>query len=217
MSNRPWYPWYPADYESTAKHLSDDADLAYRRLLDLLWINAGRLPLKRNLSRTCAKLIRYDLRKWKRTWPELKPHFTQVDDYLVNERLLAEVTKMMERSEKARRSVERRWKRQNTSVSRLDDTSVSTGHANVSYDGITSHSHSHILTGTNERPDVDNPGNGRDIEPNWKAMESPNPNDTRAVGKLAKLLDMSVNKGESYLAFHVRLKDRLQDLQHESE
>lgn len=38
-SRRPWYPWYPKDFnqDEKVKSLSDDAELLYRRVLDVMW------------------------------------------------------------------------------------------------------------------------------------------------------------------------------------
>ena len=58
---RPWYKWYPKDFvvDEKVQGLSDDAELLYRRLLDILW-QANALQLPNN----CLKLANQIARGW---------------------------------------------------------------------------------------------------------------------------------------------------------
>jgi len=71
---RPWFPWYPSDYASDTKFLSDTADLMYRRLLDQYWMNSGPLPMN---YRLLGRAINMDQRVIKRyLTTELSDHFS---------------------------------------------------------------------------------------------------------------------------------------------
>ena len=47
MSAKPWFAWYPADYNSKTSHLSFIEDSAYRRLLDAYYIRGGPIEFDR--------------------------------------------------------------------------------------------------------------------------------------------------------------------------
>lgn len=44
MPELPYMPWYPAEYLADTAHLTEDEDLAYRRMLDYAWLNNGLPP-----------------------------------------------------------------------------------------------------------------------------------------------------------------------------
>lgn len=88
---RPWYPFYPSDYERDTKFLSPMADLVYRRLLDLYWQNQGPIPLNYT---AIALAIRLDTRVVKRyLHGELSPYWVASDAHLINDRMDAEIKK----------------------------------------------------------------------------------------------------------------------------
>ena len=73
-SRRPWYPWYPKDFivDEKVQALSDDAELLYRRILDILW-QANDLQMLNN----CTKIANAIARGWtkdrfKEAWDEIQ-------------------------------------------------------------------------------------------------------------------------------------------------
>jgi uncharacterized protein YdaU (DUF1376 family) len=218
MPSRPHYPWYPTDYEQATKGLSDDADLLYRRMLDLLWISGGRLEVTPDLARSYAKVTRYHLRKFRRCWSEVSPFFDNDGSYLTNKKMSEIVATVSAKSDSARRSVERRWRRNDTNVLMLHDTNVRNIEDANGYERNTNQNHNI----SKPDKDVDKSEQKENLGPkldkdnalkkgfDWTKIAPPEPGDTKAVNKLSQLLGMRMNKGESYSAFHVRLKDRLQ-------
>lgn len=69
MPSRPWFRWYPGDYLADTLHLSEEEDLLYRRLIDLMWIY-GPLPED---PREISKISRIDLRKIRKRLPRILP------------------------------------------------------------------------------------------------------------------------------------------------
>ena len=73
-NRRPWYPWYPKDFvvDEKVQSLSDDAELLYRRALDVMWqANALQLP------NHCLKLANILARNWSQerfesAWSEIQ-------------------------------------------------------------------------------------------------------------------------------------------------
>ena len=73
-SRRPWYPWYPRDYNQDEKvrMLSDDAELIYRRALDVLW-QANDLQLPSNCYKLANALARgWDTKRFELAWSEIQ-------------------------------------------------------------------------------------------------------------------------------------------------
>ena len=105
MPSRPWYPFYPNDYYSKTKLLSEEEDLLYRRLLDELWINNGVLPKK---SRSLAKLTRYDWRKFKRVFPQVSHYFVLTSEHLRHTRVDEEIAKTIKKTRHAQYAVSQR-------------------------------------------------------------------------------------------------------------
>ena len=88
---RPWYPFYPNDYERDTKLLSPMADLVYRRLLDFYWQNQAPLP---NDVPAIARAIRLDTRVVKRyLHGELSGFWVTSDASISNVRMDAEIEK----------------------------------------------------------------------------------------------------------------------------
>lgn len=72
-SRRPWYPWYPKDFnqDEKVKSLSDDAELLYRRALDVMWQANDQ-----HLLSNCQLLLNQIARGWQKerfqnAWNEL--------------------------------------------------------------------------------------------------------------------------------------------------
>ena len=107
-NNRPWFPWYPADYKKDTLFLSDEADLLYRRLLEECWEQNGLLPKQ---LENIAKTVRFQLRKFKRVWPEVSHFFYETDEGFRNKRLDIEIKKLIDISEKRKEAVRKRKNR----------------------------------------------------------------------------------------------------------
>lgn len=99
---RPWYPWYPKDFntDEKVKALSDDAELLYRRVLDVMW-QANDLQLPSN----CFLLLNQIARGWSKdrfdeAWQQLTfPGFellkaSKCGKFVYSERLQQEAQKI---------------------------------------------------------------------------------------------------------------------------
>ena len=100
-----YYQFNIGDYQSHTAHLSEMEDLAYRRLLD--WCYLHEKPLPQNIDEV-ARLIRM------RTHSDciavvLREFFNLVDDGWVSSRVVSEIQKVGEKSEKASASAKARW------------------------------------------------------------------------------------------------------------
>lgn len=107
MSNRrPWYPWSPEDYRRKTQGLSDDADLMYRRLLDLLWINGAFLPF--NEAYLC-KLLGKRRHFFRRVFAEIEHYFIIKNGEFYNKRLLEEYNNTVQIQAKNQDAAHKRW------------------------------------------------------------------------------------------------------------
>ena len=71
---RPWYPWYPRDFnqDEKVKCLSDDAELLYRRALDVMW-QANTLQLPSNSLKLALALARgWSTERFENAWSEIQ-------------------------------------------------------------------------------------------------------------------------------------------------
>lgn len=103
-----YYEFNIGDYMRDTAHLDEMEDLAYRRMLDLYYLR--ELPLPKTIPEI-AKLIRM------RTHSEsianvLREYFTLTDDGYVNEKANETLAKIYDKSEKAKKSAEKRWDNQ---------------------------------------------------------------------------------------------------------
>jgi uncharacterized protein YdaU (DUF1376 family) len=100
-----YYQFNIGDYASHTNHLEPLEDLAFRRLLDFLYLHEKPLP---NDLDEIAKLIRM------RTHCDciayvLKEYFTLTDDGYINNRATSEILTFQEKSAKASASAKARW------------------------------------------------------------------------------------------------------------
>lgn len=101
-----YYTFHPKDYMSKTNFLEPLQDLAYRRMLDYQYLNESPLPKDieeiamlinmRTHSESIATVLRY--------------FFELTDDGYVNDRAEQEIAKYQEKSDKARKSANARWK-----------------------------------------------------------------------------------------------------------
>ena len=103
-----YYEFNIGDYMRDTAHLDEMEDLAYRRMLDLYYLKES--PLPKSIPEI-AKLIRM------RTHSEsianvLQEYFTLTDAGYVNGKANDTLTKIYDKSEKAKKSAEKRWELQ---------------------------------------------------------------------------------------------------------
>lgn len=103
-----YYEFNIGDYMRDTAHLDEMEDLAYRRMLDLYYLKES--PLPKSIPEI-AKLIRM------RTHSEsianvLREYFTLTDSGYVNGKANATLIKIYDKSEKAKKSAEKRWELQ---------------------------------------------------------------------------------------------------------
>jgi uncharacterized protein YdaU (DUF1376 family) len=103
-----YYEFNIGDYMRDTAHLDEMEDLAYRRMLDLYYLKES--PLPKSIAEI-AKLIRM------RTHSEsianvLREYFTLTDAGYVNAKANSTLLKIYDKSEKAKKSAEKRWENQ---------------------------------------------------------------------------------------------------------
>lgn len=70
MAEFPYMIWFPRDFHADTSHLTPMAELAYRRILEFLWLRGGTLPLDHG---TLSRLSRASGRSWGPIWQQLEP------------------------------------------------------------------------------------------------------------------------------------------------
>jgi len=98
----PWYPWYANDYAAATAHLSDPADLYYRRLLDHYYKTRRPLP---DDDGAWANICRAHSEAMKQLVPLVVEEFFVLEsDGWHNRRADREIAKMVEKSAKRSRA-----------------------------------------------------------------------------------------------------------------
>ena len=115
-----YYKFNIGDYKSHTEHLELLEDLAFRRMLD--WLYLHEKPLPKNVDEI-ARMIRM------RTHNDcieyvLQNYFKRIADGWINERVSRELGNYQEKSEKAKKSAEVRWKKNNNENNDLDDANA---------------------------------------------------------------------------------------------
>ena len=120
-----YYTFHPKDYMSKTNFLQPLEDLAYRRMLDYQYLNESPLPTDldeiamlinmRSHSDSIAVVLRY--------------FFELTEDGYINDRAEQEIAKYQEKSEKARKSANARWKKKSPKPSK--DEGLSDDDANA--------------------------------------------------------------------------------------
>lgn len=103
-----YYTFNIGDYVRDTAHLDEMEDLAYRRMLDLYYLRESPLPKD---IKEISKLIRM------RTHCEsianvLQEYFTLTDAGYVNSKADSTLSKIYDKSDKAKKSAEKRWSKQ---------------------------------------------------------------------------------------------------------
>lgn len=71
-----FYAWRPFDYDAETGGISDEADLAIRRLRDWCFKRGGSIP---DDDPTLARMLRWDIEKWKKVRDEVAPFFRKAN------------------------------------------------------------------------------------------------------------------------------------------
>ena len=109
MKNRdPWYPFAYESYDRDTKDLSDAADLLYRRLLTVLWVNGGFIPVDWEWIATRVRKRPTFVRKVFEK--ELAQFFTIMGGEMYQKRMLEEYNKATEISQKRIKAAQDRYK-----------------------------------------------------------------------------------------------------------
>ena len=143
-----YYQHHLGDYSKDTAHLSMIEDGAYRRLLDLYYSTEHPLPLEMGkLYRLVRVLTKADKQAVETVLAEF---FTQSPDGWRHKRCDQEIARAQEKSNKARASVESRWRNER-------NTNVSTNVLPTQYEGNTPNSHKPITNSqSSQQPPVDN-------------------------------------------------------------
>lgn len=78
MSDRPWFPWYPADFRAKTGLLNAAEKGAYRELLDEIYLTRKGLP---DDDKKLAKVCFLSIKKWQNVRSSLEPFFVIQDGY----------------------------------------------------------------------------------------------------------------------------------------
>jgi uncharacterized protein YdaU (DUF1376 family) len=118
-----YYPFHIGDYARDTAHLSILEDGAYRRLIDLYY--STEKPLTTDLAKL-YRLVRAQSKQEKSAVDTvLDEFFTDSDAGWTHARCDTEIAKAKEKSDKARKSIESRWRNErNTNVSTNEHTNV---------------------------------------------------------------------------------------------
>ena len=108
-----WFPWYAVKYRRKTRHLSDDEDLAYRRLIDEYMISREALP---DNDRALAKIVGYPEEQWAACSANVRAYFNMQDGFLHHDFCDGELSKQKrgrkELSARGKRGAEKRWSKQ---------------------------------------------------------------------------------------------------------
>jgi uncharacterized protein YdaU (DUF1376 family) len=107
-----YYSFNIGDYQSHTSHLSEMEDLAYRRMLDWCYLHEKPLPdevdeiarqIRMRSHSDCIAVV-------------LREYFFRIDDGWISERVQFELSKIADKSDKARKSAEARWSTKKTNA-----------------------------------------------------------------------------------------------------
>ena len=100
-----YYTFHIGDYKAHTEHLSDTEDLAYRRMLDWMYLNESPLP---NSPEQIGRLIR--MRTHCDSIAVVLEEFFDLDDFgYIQKRAMVEIDKFRAKSKKASASSNARW------------------------------------------------------------------------------------------------------------
>lgn len=94
---RPWYPFYPSDYERDTIGLDPMSDLFYRRLLDLMWKTQQPVPASNCFL---ATNLRFSARKTRVLLENVRPFLIEKDGFLYQKKMMEIIERSNEINEK---------------------------------------------------------------------------------------------------------------------
>lgn len=104
-----WMPLYIGDWDGDTGHLDCEQDGAYGRLIRYYW-RAGPPP---DDDATLARIVRMELRRWRKVRPAIAPFFQVAEGLWRHKRVDAErpkwAAKKAKSSEKAKAAADARW------------------------------------------------------------------------------------------------------------
>lgn len=108
-----WFAWEPAAYRAKTAHLSRDADLAYRRILEEIFLKAQDDPRLPDDDVYLCGVGRCDPENWKRVRRELidgpQPLLRKRGRYIYSDRMTEEIQIAQVKSSQATDAAEQRW------------------------------------------------------------------------------------------------------------
>jgi len=100
-----WYPRYPDNFISATQHLTLEEVGAYNRLLDFHFLH-GSVPTD---IKRMALIIGASSQKTRKLWQVLSQFFYEKDGAFYNKRMVKEISKATEISDKRAKAAQKRW------------------------------------------------------------------------------------------------------------
>lgn len=151
-----YYTFHPKDYISKTHFLDPLEDIAYRRMLDYIYLNECHLPSDID---DIAKRI--DMRTHTDSIASVLSEFFELTDAgYMNDRAEREIAKYQEKSEKARKSANARWKNKEKGANA--DKELCESNANALQTQSESNANQEPVT-SNHKPVTINQENGLDV------------------------------------------------------
>lgn len=99
-----WFPFYVSDYLRDTRHLTTEQHGAYLLLLMDCWSKRGPLP---DNDAALATIVGRPVRAWRQMRPVIEPYFTVSDGQWVSPRMMREIERSKEISEKRKEAGKR--------------------------------------------------------------------------------------------------------------
>jgi len=99
VSIKAWYPFYPSDFQRDTELLTLEERLLYRDMLDIYWINSGKISEKD--AKNICKKRGFSSQKFDKNWRKVSTFFPIVDGELTNARMDEELDRATKKHEKA--------------------------------------------------------------------------------------------------------------------
>lgn len=107
-----WFPFYVGDYLRDTRHLTTEQHGAYLLLLMDCWSKRGPLP---DNDAALAMIVGLPMRAWRRLRPAIAPFFTIADGQWTSPRMMKEIERSKEISEKRKEAGKRGGRPTNSS------------------------------------------------------------------------------------------------------
>ena len=144
-----YYQFNIGDYKAHTEHLEPMEDLAFRRMMDWCYLHEKPLPLD---IKEIERLIRM------RTHSEsiayvLETYFERTAKGYANSRIMHEIEKYQEKSEKAKKSAQARWNKKASKQKGLDDANALQAESESNAKHKTLNTKQETLTNMDSAPD----------------------------------------------------------------